>query len=199
MKIGIDLDGVVLDTEKQFRNEAELYDILKLNRNSTKDQSAQWAQDRYEWTEDEKNEFIEKYLVEGTKKSHIMPGAKEVIELLKKDGHELVVITARGHDIPVMKKLAQEMLEKENITFDKYYWETPEKVETAKKENIDLMVEDSLSNCMKLSKENIKSVYLRDSNMKPANDKNIKECYIWGEVYRYIRELSDKNRKEEIR
>lgn len=32
-----------------------------------------------------------------------------------------------------MKELAQEMLEKENITFDKYYWETPEKVETAKK------------------------------------------------------------------
>lgn len=192
MKIGLDLDGVVLDTEKQFRNEAELYDILKLNRNSTKDQSAQWAQDRYKWADDEKNEFIEKYLIEGTKKSHIMPGAKEVIELLKKDGHELVVITARGHDIPVMKKLAQEMLEKENITFDKYYWETPEKVETAKKENIDLMVEDSLSNCMKLSKENIKSIYLRDSNMKPANDKNIKECYIWGEVYRYIKELSDK-------
>ena len=192
MKIGLDLDGVVLDTEKQFRYEAELYDILKLNRNSTKDQSAQWAQDRYKWADDEKNEFIEKYLIEGTKKSHIMPGAKEVIELLKKDGHELVVITARGHDIPVMKKLAQEMLEKENITFDKYYWETPEKVETAKKENIDLMVEDSLSNCMKLSKENIKSIYLRDSNMKPANDKNIKECYIWGEVYRYIRELSDK-------
>ena len=192
MKIGLDLDGVVLDTETQFRNEAELYDILKLNRNSTKDQSAQWAQDRYKWADDEKNEFIEKYLIEGTKKSHIMPGAKEVIELLKKDGHELVVITARGHDIPVMKKLAQEMLEKENITFDKYYWETPEKVETAKKENIDLMVEDSLSNCMKLSKENIKSIYLRDSNMKPANDKNIKECYIWGEVYRYIRELSDK-------
>lgn len=192
MKIGLDLDGVVLDTEKQFRNEAELYDILKLNRNSTKDQSAQWAQDRYKWADDEKNEFIEKYLIEGTKKSHIMPGAKEVIELLKKDGHELVVITARGHDIPVMKKLAQKMLEKENITFDKYYWEMPEKVETAKKENIDLMVEDSLSNCMKLSKENIKSIYLRDSNMKPANDKNIKECYIWGEVYRYIRELSDK-------
>ena len=192
MKIGLDLDGVVLDTEKQFRNEAELYDILKLNRNSTKDQSAQWAQDRYKWEDDEKNVFIEKYLIEGTKKSHIMPGAKEVIELLKKDGHELVVITARGHDIPVMKKLAQEMLEKENITFDKYYWETPEKVEIAKKENIDLMVEDSLSNCMKLSKENIKSIYLRDSNMKPANDKNIKECYIWGEVYRYIRELSDK-------
>ena len=83
MKIGLDLDGVVLDTEKQFRNEAELYDILKLNRNSTKDQSAQWAQDRYKWADDEKNEFIEKYLIEGTKKSHIMPGAKEVIELLK--------------------------------------------------------------------------------------------------------------------
>ena len=34
MKIGIDLDGVVLDTEKQFRNAAELYDMNILKKNS---------------------------------------------------------------------------------------------------------------------------------------------------------------------
>lgn len=189
MKIGLDLDGVVLDTEKQFRNEAELYDILKLHRNSTKDTTAQWAQDRYDWSEEERKEFVEKYLVEGSKKSHVMPGAREVIELLKKDGHELIVITARGHDVPIMKDLGIEMLEKENITFDKYYWATPEKLETAQKENIDLMIEDSLKNCIKFSEAGIKSIYLRDSNLKPANNPNIKECYIWGEIYRYIREL----------
>ena len=34
MKIGIDVDGVVLDSETEFRIEAELYDILTLKRNS---------------------------------------------------------------------------------------------------------------------------------------------------------------------
>ena len=32
MKIGIDLDGVVFDSEKEFRVYSELYDMLDLNK-----------------------------------------------------------------------------------------------------------------------------------------------------------------------
>ena len=46
MRIGIDLDGVVLDTEKQFRNDAELYDMLVLNKNSMKDPTELRVQER---------------------------------------------------------------------------------------------------------------------------------------------------------
>ena len=190
MKIGIDLDGVVLDTEKQFRNDAELYDILVLNKNSMKNPTELRVQERYDWTEQEINEFISKYFIEATKKSHIMPGAKDVIDLLKKDGHELVVITARGIDTPVMIQLGEKILDEAGIKFDKYYWGKKEKVEIAQKENIDIMIEDSLNNCIKFSQAGIKSIYLRDSNLKPANDSNIKECYIWGEIYRYIKQIS---------
>ena len=34
MKIGIDLDGVIFDTEKTFRVYSELYDMLELKQNS---------------------------------------------------------------------------------------------------------------------------------------------------------------------
>ena len=37
MKIGIDLDGVVFDSEKDFRVYSELYDLLELKINSKKD------------------------------------------------------------------------------------------------------------------------------------------------------------------
>ena len=195
MRIGIDLDGVVLDTEKQFRNDAELYDILVLNKNSMKDPTELRVQERYDWNEQEVETFVKSYFLEATKKSHIMPGAKEVIELLKKDGHELIVITARGMDTPLMRKLGEKMLDEAGIKFDKYYWGKKEKVEIAKKENIDIMIEDSLRNCMKFSEAGIKSIYLKDSNLKSANDSNIKECYIWAEIYRYIRSLCVKKIK----
>lgn len=196
MRIGIDLDGVVLDTEKQFRNDAELYDMLVLNKNSMKDPTELRVQERYDWTKEEGEVFVKSYFLEATKKSHIMPGAKEVIELLKKDGHELIVITARGMDTPLMRKLGEKMLDEAGIKFDKYYWGKKEKVEIAKKENIDIMIEDSLRNCMKFSEEGIKSIYLKDSNLKSANDPNIKECYIWAEIYRYIRSLCVKKIKK---
>lgn len=191
MRIGIDLDGVVLDTEKQFRNDAELYDILVLNKNSMKDSTELIIQNRYDWTEEEKDTFLSKYLLEGTKKSHIMPGAKEVISLLKQEGNELIVITARGKDIPEMKILGEKMLKEAEIDFDKYYWGVAHKVDIAKKENIDIMIEDSLKNCIEFSKNGMKTIYLRDSNIKTVDDPNIKVCYIWGEIYRYIKQLKE--------
>ena len=50
MKIGIDLDGVVFDTEKEFRVYSELYDMLELKRNSKRDNKALRFQDRFSWT-----------------------------------------------------------------------------------------------------------------------------------------------------
>ena len=37
MKIGIDLDGVVFDSEKEFRVYSELYDMIDLKQNSKVD------------------------------------------------------------------------------------------------------------------------------------------------------------------
>ncbi len=189
MKIGIDLDGVVIDSERQFRNAAELYNMNVLKKNYIKDQTALRIKERYDWTDDEIYKFMKEELIKWAKKSSIMPGAKEVINLLKEEGHRFVVITSRGGTIPEMIDNAKEVLKRENLEFEKYYWKVEEKTEICLKENIDIMIEDSIKNCENMSKANIKTIYLRDSNMKPSNDPNIKEVYTWGEIYRYIKSL----------
>lgn len=196
MRIGIDLDGVVLDTERVFRNYAEMYDIKKLKRDSNIAPQEVLVQERYNWTNEEIQDFLNKYLVLGTRKANIMPGAKEIIEELKRDGHELIVITARGRDIEEMIDVAKEIINNAEIKFDKYYWKIQDKAAICKKENIDIMIDDNIYNCEKIANEGIKTIYFRDSNMKKLTHPNVKECYIWAEVYRYISNLEKINNKE---
>ena len=61
MKIGIDLDGVIFDSEKEFRVYSELYDKIDLKRNSKVDNRELKFQDRFQWTKEETEGFLEKY------------------------------------------------------------------------------------------------------------------------------------------
>ena len=51
MKIGIDVDGVILDSEKELRIRAELYDVINLKRNSIIDNNELKIQGRYNWNQ----------------------------------------------------------------------------------------------------------------------------------------------------
>ena len=50
MKIGIDLDGVVFNTEMYWSVCAELYDCKELNKNSLVNQKEPRVQDKYNWS-----------------------------------------------------------------------------------------------------------------------------------------------------
>lgn len=77
MKIGIDIDGVILDYERILKIYGDLYD-LKLS-----------------------------------KQTPLIPGAKDVIDMLQKDGNKLIVISARGGMIEEMKDVAIEKFKEE--------------------------------------------------------------------------------------
>ena len=63
MKIGIDLDGVIFDTEKTFRVYSELYDMLELKQNSKENNYELKLQDRFNWSEEQINDFFNKYCI----------------------------------------------------------------------------------------------------------------------------------------
>lgn len=189
MKIGIDIDGVIMNTENAFRYKAELYDLLELHKNGQVNNEF-WAQNRYDWTEEEQKELKFKYFIELSKEASLMPGSKEVIRLLGKDGHELVIITARGNELKQMRIVMEEKLQKEGISFSKYYWATRNKVEVCQKEKIDVMIDDSPVICKKLKENQIKTLYFRDVNREKLEENEyLKEVNNWGEVYRYIYNL----------
>ena len=159
MKIGIDLDGVVIDSEQTFRVFEEIYDVDTLKGNNLIDIEEPKFQSRYNWTKEQEEVFIKKYFMKVSKESTLMAGFKEVYNLLKKQGNEFVVITARGNFIEEMKDDAERLLEENNLYFDKYFWKVDDKLELCKNENIDIMIYDDWRIIKKIEKNNIKKLY----------------------------------------
>ena len=191
MKIGIDLDGVVIDSETTFRTYEEIFDIDVLKGNNLINKEEPKFQARYNWTSEQEKEFIEKYFLTISKESNLMSGFIAIYNLLKKQGHEFVVITARGGFIKEMKDDAIRVLEENNIKFDKYYWNVQDKLEICKNEKVDIMIDDDWRIIKKLADNEVKTLYFRDTNlMKLEENEYIKEVNNWGEIYRYIKVMS---------
>ena len=189
MKIGIDLDGVVIDSETTFRTYEEIFDIDILKGNNLINKKEPKFQARYNWSSNQEKEFIEKYFLKVSRESGLMSGFIAIYELLKKQGHEFVVITARGGYVKEMKDDAIRLLEENNIKFDKYYWNVEDKLEICKKEKVDIMIDDDWNIIKKIAENKIRTLYFRDTNLMILEEnKYIKEVNIWGEVYRYIKE-----------
>ena len=192
MNIGIDVDGVLLDFEERFRYKAEIFDYLEKKNNKVKDKESYIIEEKYNWSKYDWNIFANKYLIKLSKDSNIIPGVKEVINLLKIDGHKLFIISARGTEFEDMITIVSEKFEKENLKFDKYYWKTKNKLEIIQKEKINIMIDDNPNTCEKLSSNNIKTIYFRNAYGKKLEESQyLKEVKNWGEIYRYIQEITN--------
>ncbi len=194
MRIGIDLDGVVFDSEKEFRVYSEIFDMIDLKQNSKTDNRKLKFQDRFQWTQKETEDFLKKYHKQIIEESNFMPGVKRILKLLKEEGNSLILITARGGINKDMIKITEERLKESGMDiFDKYYWATENKAEVCKKENIEIMIDDFCKNCESIANSKIKTIYLKDApSYDLEENKYIKVLYNWGEIYRYIKEIENK-------
>jgi len=193
MKIGIDIDGVILDYERVLKTYGDLYDFIELKKDGIINRNEHYLRNRYDWTDEERMKFVNKYFLKLSKQTPLIPGAKDVIDMLQKEGNELIIISARGGMIEEMKDVVIEKFEEEGIKFNKYYWKQDDKLEVAQNEKIDVMIDDSYDVCKKLSSNGIKTIYFRDKEMKVLEqNENLKEVSNWGEIYRYIKEMQSK-------
>ena len=193
MKIGIDLDGVVIDSVRLFNVYEEIYDIDILKGDNLINKHQVDFQDKYNWTEEQKKEFIEKYFLKVAKENELMPGFKEVYNLLKKEGHQFIVITARGNPVKELKDESLKLFKENNIEFDKYYWGVTDKSEICKRENIELIIEDNYNWIKKLIEDKFKILYFRDVNMtKVKESEYLTEVNNWGDIYRYFKKIKNK-------
>ena len=135
MKIGIDIDGVILDYERVLKTYGDLYDFIELKKNGVINRNEQYLRNRYDWTEEERMNFVNSSFLKLSKQAPLIPGAKDVINMLKKEGNEFIIISARGGMIEEMQETAMEKFKEANLSFDKYYWKQVDKLEAAKNEN----------------------------------------------------------------
>jgi uncharacterized HAD superfamily protein len=191
MIIGLDIDGVILDTEREYKLEAELYDI-KLGKNHLRDKSSQIEDGRYSWTKEQREDF-EKNWIKVARKAPLMPGSISIIKMLQKEGHKIVIITGRDESY---KKQTEKTFEENNLKFSKiYYGQQDSKLKACKEENVDIMIDDNYNHAEELSQNKILTLYFRDTNMRKLDEsKYLREVNNWGEVYKFI---YNKNRKKE--
>lgn len=197
MKIAIDIDGTIYDTERNFRVQGEIYDIEELGRNSVINPTAMWAEDRYSWTEEENQRYLKKF-VEISEYSDLIPGAKEIIGKFKELGINMIIITARGGvdyiENKEMIEVMQKKMEEDELEFDEYFWASKDKAQICKEQGVDLLIDDSPIVCEQTSKAGVKTIFLHDSGIDGVEPNgNLIEVHNWGEIYRVVRDFLSKN------
>ena len=188
MKIGLDIDGIILDFERTMRTYAELYDLLILRKNGVKNSRQFDYLKRYDWTDEEKKNFIDRYLVYATINSTpLITLVKEMLELFQLEGYEFLFITARGLLKKETKEAVIQVFQKNNIPIDNIYWVVKDKVSKCDELGIDIMIEDNPSTCKLLRDNKIKTLYFRDKdNERIQNGEFLTEVSNVGEICRYI-------------
>ena len=122
-----------------------------------------------------------------TKKAKPREDVVDVIKKLRKDGHKIYIITARDsefHNDPY--ELSKTWLDKNNIEYDKLIVNARDKVKICKEQNVNIFIDDKLSNCIEISNENI--ITIRITNYTEQH-KNIVNKKNWKEIYEYIKQL----------
>lgn len=185
MKIGIDLDGVLFDSDRLFDAYAELFDIE--NNGPGRQNDAIHVEDAYCWSEEHFKYFLDAYYVNKILNDAPLKFlAKEVIEKLKNDGHELIVITNRGTLHEKEKEITLNRFKQENFNFDKVIFAIGRKSPVCIENDIDIMIENTPKIVEDVAENGTKCIYFRD-NTKLIEHKNVFEVKNWAEVYRIIK------------
>ncbi len=196
MNIGIDIDNTITEVQDQLNKAAYDY-AIKLGKNiENADNPLEYIKNnrdtyrkKFQFSYEELKYFLQNIQEEITNKAKPRDNAVEVINRLKKEGHKIIIITARDsefHDDPYL--LSKNWLDKNNIKYDQIIVNAREKGMVCKDENIDLFIDDQLNNCLDVLKEGIKVI--RISN-EICDNKDIIDLDSWTKIYEYIGALNE--------
>ena len=188
MVIAVDLDGVVFDSEEYFRVYAHLYDLHTVN-HGLRTKSAADPTTRHEWDKNSIDEFYEKFTEEILTKAPIKPGAKYVLEELRKRGHKLICITLRGYYRECEKRVTEDRFNKEGVVFDKIFYSEKDKLSVCLAEKVDVIIEDNINTISKISQNGIRCFHFGSFLLNEFVNENVTQVQNWADIYESILKL----------
>ena len=187
MNIGIDIDDTISYTFEETYPAAKKFVENDLGRKVVNEDFSTTVDYNYienvlQINQEEMEEFWRKNLVS------LIENSVEVINKLKEEGHNIIIITARwNEDYCDSEKHTKEWLKKYNISYDKLYTGAETKKQIAIDEKLDLFIDDSIRNCEDVSSANIESyLFASKINIKNPKSQNFNILYTWDEVYEKI-------------
>ena len=190
MRIGIDIDDTITNIKDKLTNAALKY-AKSLNK---KVQNIDYNivdiynngniyQKLFNFNYEELKYFLGTIQEEITDNAIPRENCVEVINKLHNDGNEIYIITARDkefHEDPYLQ--SKEFLDKNSIYYDKLIVNARNKAMACIENNIDLLIDDSISNCLNSDNFGIDTITIGNKN-----NRGIKNVDNWEEIYDYIK------------
>ena len=194
MKIGIDIDNTLTEVQEELNKAAFNYAISLGKKIDNYDNPMEDIKNngdtyrkKFQFTYEELKYFLKDIQENIINNASPRENAKEVIDKLKQEEHEIYIITARDsefHDDPY--KLSKDWLDKNEIYYDKLIVNAREKSSVCEKEKIDLFIDDQLNNCLSVQNAGIQTIMITN---EIYNYDEIKQLKNWNEIYNYINEM----------
>jgi len=191
MRIGIDIDDTLAETTHYIMPILVDFDKNSFNGNGIAFPNKKHMV-AFDWSADEIIRFRDSLVDEDLLNIPPKKDAAKYVELLKKLGHEIIIITARSDDyFTDPYKLSNDWLLKNNIIFDKLLVGCAKKGEICKEERIDLMIDDSFGQASYIALNNKIPVLMpEDDYNKDKEAEGIRKVYSWEDIYNIIIELN---------
>ena len=179
MRIGIDIDDVLVDTSKLMKEY-----IIKFDNNGDIADHMEEIM-RGDIPNSIISRFIDNNLTNIIDKVQIKPNAKEVLERLNKS-NDIVFVTSRGEErFKGSEDITLNYLKRNNIKYDRIIFNAFDKAKICKDNNIDVLVDDSVKLCEEAEKEGIRSIVFT-SIVNKDRKTNVKRVDNWLELEKII-------------
>lgn len=147
MIIGLDIDDVIFKTSEALKtilDECEDEEILSHKLDIM----------RGDAINSKIGQFLKDYGVPLMKKAKPMENVTESIKKLREQSNKIILITARGNiTFPGSEKVTIETLRENEIEYDAIIYNSKDKAEDCRKNNVNLFVDDSPKNCLEVQQK----------------------------------------------
>lgn len=189
MRIGIDIDNVISNFDDTLLKEYLKHDKELRNTGIINENPEYFRRGMFDWTEDEEKSFYNDNIERWANNLKPLDDVSYYIQKLKEDGNEIYIISGRDNgEYENPYRLTEEWLEKHNIVYDKLIltnaYNKQEKAEICLKNNVDIMIEDSINTCINLIDGGIKTYTMNTRyNQKELLLNRVSK---WKEIYEKI-------------
>ena len=180
MKLGFDIDGVISDFVTYF------IAVLKKHYGLTLNETDVYCHDLdfvLGISRQERNKLVRETLLGDLQ---LMEGAKETLERLNSQGHEIIILTARFGDLVAV---TENWLQKKGIPYSRLI-QSKQGEKYLAEVDLDLVVEDDLEDAIAWSKR-VRNVLVYDHPWNQSlNIKGlIKRVYSWEDIFEEVQRL----------
>ena len=189
MKIGVDIDNVLSNFNEELLKEFLEHDKQLRNTGVINKDADFITKGMFDWSKEESDDFYYNNIERIAKELKAKEGASEYIQKLRKDGHEIYIISGRDNgEYSDPYKLTKDWLNKYQIEYDKLIltnaYNSTEKAKICIENDIEIMIDDSTSVYKAVSERGINAL-LMDTLYNRKVDK-FRRVYDWEEIYGLI-------------